>query len=130
MVLVAIVLVLALIKSGGEAVTVEEECGPSRATIEAGDMEWIVGGDGCPAGDAKTDAAGSVEEEDGYLVTAAGAVPLEPRRSPRIATRTLVEHRRSARIAANRVRANSLRRVGMQPRLSARIAAARLTNGV
>ena len=129
MVFAAIVLILALIRTGGVAMTVDEDGGPSRADIEAGDMEWTVGGDGCSAGDAiETDAPRSVKEKNGRPATAA---PFEPRRSPRFAaqTQTRVEPRRSARIAANRVRANSLRNVGLQPRRSARIAAARLTGG-
>ncbi len=71
MVLVAIVLILALIKSGGgAAVTLEEDGSPC-------DMELTVGEDGCPAGDAvETDAAvdDEEEEEDGRPITAAGAV--------------------------------------------------------
>ena len=130
MVFAAIVLILALIRTGGVAMTVDEDGGPSRADIEAGDMEWTVGGDGCSAGDAiKTDAPRSVKEKNGRPATA--EAPFEPRRSPRFAaqTQTRVEPRKSARIAANRVRANSLRNVGLQPRRSARIAAARLTGG-
>ncbi len=38
-VLVAIILILALIKAGGAAITVDEDGGSSRADIEAGDIE-------------------------------------------------------------------------------------------
>jgi acyl-coenzyme A synthetase/AMP-(fatty) acid ligase len=133
MVLVAIILMLALIKSGGiAAVMLEENGSPSRANIEAGDMELTVGEDGCPAGDdVETDAAVDEEEEDGRPVTAAEAVPFEPRRSPRIAaqTQTRVEPRRSRRITTNRKRADSLQNVGLQSRRSPRIAA-QLMRGV
>jgi hypothetical protein len=97
---------------------------------------WTPGGDGCSARDAvETDAAGGVDEDekDGRLVTAAGgAVPFEPRQSPRLAaqTQTRVEPRRSPRLAANRIRADSLLNVSSQPRRSARIAAVRLMRGV
>ena len=134
MVLVAIILMLALIKSGGVAAMMLEEDGSpsSRANIKTGDMELTVGEDGCPAGDAvETDAAVDEEEEDGRPVTAAEAVPFEPRRSPRIAaqTQTRVEPRRSRRITTNRKRADSLQNVGLQSRRSPRIAA-RLMRGV
>ena len=118
------------------AIGVEEDDGfkendgdgcPSGTVIETGNSAWTLDGDGCPVGDA-------IETGDAGPVTAAGgAVPFELRRSPTIAARTQTRvepPRRSPRISANQKRANSLRNVGLQPRRSARIAAARLTGGV
>ncbi len=116
MAFVAIMLILALVRTDGEAVSVG---GPSRVDSEARDLEWTVGGDGCLVGDAiETDAPRSVEEDNGRPITATGAVRSKPRCSPRIAaqTQTHVEPRQSPRLAANRKRAGSLRNVGLQPR--------------
>ena len=121
---------------GVEEDGVEENGCQSGAVTETRESAWTPGGDGCSAGDPiKTDddAPRSVEEEDSRSVTAIGAVPFEPRQSPRIAvqTQTRVEpRRRSPRIAANRLHANSLLNVGSQPRRSPRIAAVRLMRGV
>ncbi len=130
MAFVAIMLILALVRTDGEAVSVG---GPSRVDSEARNLEWTVGGDGCLVGDAiETDAPRSVEEDNGRPIMATGAVRSKPRRSPRIAAQaqTRVEPRRSPRLAANQKRAGSLRNVGSQPRRSARLAAVRLTRGV
>jgi hypothetical protein len=58
---------------------------PSGTVIQTKDSAWTLE-DGCSAGDAiETDALRSVEEDTGRPITATGAVPFTPRRSPRLA---------------------------------------------